>query len=128
MSDDYYRTHLRFPPELADKIKQSAEENDRSFNKEVMHRLERSFIDWSENSSPQFTIDKETASEFIGSFSERLEKEFQHRLQELVWLSDQRIRESARRLEKQWEERKKKLEEQQELGKERGSQENENSL
>jgi|GEM_PF-3220172 len=41
--DDYIRTALRVPPELHTKIHESARENNRTFNAEIVARLEASF-------------------------------------------------------------------------------------
>ncbi len=41
--DDYIRTALRVPPELHAKIHESAKENNRTFNAEIVARLEGSF-------------------------------------------------------------------------------------
>lgn len=41
--DDYIRTALRVPPDLHAKIHESAKENNRTFNAEIVARLEQSF-------------------------------------------------------------------------------------
>ena len=41
--DDYVRTALRVPPDLHQKIHDAARENTRTFNAEIVARLERSF-------------------------------------------------------------------------------------
>lgn len=70
MTDEYYRTHLRFPPELAEKLKESAESNDRSFNKEVMFRLEQSFEDtFGDNEKALSMMDS-----MIGKISSKMDK------------------------------------------------------
>lgn len=43
--DDYIRTALRVPPKLHAKIHESAKESNRTFNAEIVARLERSFAD-----------------------------------------------------------------------------------
>ena len=42
MTDDIYRTQVRFPSVLAEKLKQLAKDSDESFNSEVVARLEQS--------------------------------------------------------------------------------------
>lgn len=51
--DDYIRTALRVPPELHAKIHESAKQNNRTFNAEIVARLEGSFEHPTEKSSAQ---------------------------------------------------------------------------
>jgi hypothetical protein len=41
--DDYFRTQIRFPPELHAKLKEAQKDSKRSFNAEIITRLEASF-------------------------------------------------------------------------------------
>lgn len=41
--DDYIRTALRVPPELHAQLHEAAKANNRTFNSEIVARLERSF-------------------------------------------------------------------------------------
>jgi hypothetical protein len=43
-----FRSQFRLPVELADKLKNSAEENRRSLNAEIVNRLERSYEEGAE--------------------------------------------------------------------------------
>ena len=43
--DDYIRTALRVPPELHARIHESAKSNQRTFNAEIVARLEASFVE-----------------------------------------------------------------------------------
>lgn len=43
--DDYIRTALRVPPKLHAKIHESAKESNRTFNAEIVARLEASFVE-----------------------------------------------------------------------------------